>query len=114
MEPLAIALGLLLIAAAATIGFVAGRRSPARRPSSDEVALRRLEEYEFYPFSVNADGLVEFAPDAFDRAVQHFLVDRNPRAAGELIVIGEQNLVRDTFPSEAWPGESDTLLRSSR
>jgi class 3 adenylate cyclase len=100
MEPLAIALGLLLVAAAAVIGFAIGRRARPRLPAPDEAALRRLEEYEFYPFRVNADGLVEFAPDAFDRAVQHFLAERNPRAAGELIVIGEQNLVRDTFPSD--------------
>jgi class 3 adenylate cyclase len=100
MEPLAIALGLLLVAAAAVIGFAIGRRARPRLPASDDAALRRLEEYEFYPFRVNADGLVEFAPDAFDRAVQHFLAERNPRAAGELIVIGEQNLVRDTFPSD--------------
>lgn len=101
MEPLAIALGLLLVAAAAAaIGFVVGRRSPGSRPPSDAPALRRLEEYDFYPFTVNADGLVEFVPDAFDRAAQHFLVERNPRAAGELIVIGEQNLVRDTFPTD--------------
>jgi class 3 adenylate cyclase len=49
---------------------------------------------------VNSDGLVEFNPDAFDTAVEHFLVEHNNRAARELIVIGEQNLVRDTFPSD--------------
>lgn len=100
MEPLAIALGLVLAAAAAAIGFVVGRRTRAGGAEHDVVALRRLEEYDFYPFVVNGAGLVEFDPDAFDRAVQHFLGERNSRAAGELIVIGEQNLVRDTFPSD--------------
>lgn len=99
MEPLSIALAVVLAVAAAMAGFVVGRRSPGGR-SRPAVMLRRLEEYDFYPFTVNEDGLVEFASDAFDLAVQHFLAERNPLAARELIVIGEQNLVRDTFPSD--------------
>lgn len=80
--------------------FWYGRRSGASSgeiPSADDG--RRLEEYEFYPFVVNAEDLVEFDAAAFNRAVAHFLEHHNDRAARELIVIGEQNLVRDTFPS---------------
>ncbi len=93
-------IGLAVAAAGAAGGYLAGRRS--RRPAAGTAAspLRRLEEYDFYPFTVNPDGHVEFNADAFDRAVEHFLAERNPRAAGELIVIGEQNLVRDTFPTD--------------
>jgi class 3 adenylate cyclase len=49
---------------------------------------------------VDADGHVHFSPDAFDEATAHFLQHHNARAARELIVIGEQNLVRDTFPTD--------------
>jgi class 3 adenylate cyclase len=68
-----------------------------RRSRTEE---KRLEEYEFYPFDVTADGHVTFSAESFDRAVRYFLEVRNRRAAGELIVIGEQNQVRDTFPSD--------------
>ncbi len=101
MDPLLLALGIGLIAAAGVVGFLAGRR----RLSAEDAAParpveRRLEEYDSYPFLVNDDGLVEFNPDAFDAAVGALLAERNERAARELIVIGEQNLVRDTFPSD--------------
>ena len=76
--------------------YLAGRRSSARSSSATS-EQKRLEEYEFYPFSVNPDGHVEFNPEAFNRAVANFLDERNERAAGELVVIGEQNLVRETF-----------------
>jgi class 3 adenylate cyclase len=70
----------------------------SRKNRSTEERLR-LEEYDFYPFVVTDAGLIEFDQTAFQQAVDHLLVHRNPRAAGELIVIGEQNLVRDTFGS---------------
>jgi class 3 adenylate cyclase len=71
-----------------------------RRSSRDSVGQKRLEEYEFYPFVVDEDGLVEFSADAFNRATAFFLDEHNERAARELIVVGEQNLVRETFPSD--------------
>jgi class 3 adenylate cyclase len=83
-------------AAAAAVAYVVGLR---RAPRSWEEE-RRLDEYGFYPFVVDESGHVEFSPDAFDEAVGHFLQNRNARAARELIVIGEQNLVRDTFPTD--------------
>jgi class 3 adenylate cyclase len=62
---------------------------------------RRLDEYDFYPFATDDAGLVQFNPEQFEEAVAYFLSHRNPTAARELIVIGEQNRVRDTFRSEA-------------
>ena len=59
----------------------------------------RLEEYEFYPFAVTEGGHIEFSSTAFQTAVDYFCSHHNPLAARELIVIGEQNLVRDTFGS---------------
>jgi class 3 adenylate cyclase len=71
-----------------------------RRPGRVRTEDRRLEEYPFYPFVVDANGHVAFDPAAFSQAVEYFLGIRNTRAAGELVVIGEQNLVRDTLPSD--------------
>ena len=61
----------------------------------DEV--KRLEEYDFYPFTVNESRHIEFSPEQFNEAVGYFLDHRNSIAARELIVIGEQNFVRDRF-----------------
>ena len=61
---------------------------------------RRLEEYEFYPFVADENQHIEFSAELFVEATRHFLGVRNPLAARELIVIGEQNLVRDTFSTD--------------
>jgi class 3 adenylate cyclase len=89
----------LLVGVGATCFLVGrGRRTPSSRtPPTSE---KRLEEYDFYPFAVDYKGHVEFEPEAFTAAARHLLDESNPRAARELIIIGEQNLVRDTFPSD--------------
>jgi class 3 adenylate cyclase len=88
-----IGLGAALVVAAIVLlayrAGLAGRRREAQR----------FEEYDFYPFVVNESRRVEFSPERFNEAVQHFLRHLNPRAARELIVIGEQNFVRDRFGS---------------
>lgn len=94
METPIIVIGIAVIALAAALLAVAVQRGKA----SEET--KRLDEYEFYPFITDGDGLVHFSPERFEAAVAHFLSNRNPTAARELIVIGEQNRVRDTFSSE--------------
>ncbi len=91
-----VALGLILVGVG---GFSAGRRlaSPSKAKGTD--TGRRLEEYPFYPFVVNKHGHVEFSSKAFMEAVNRLLEERNERAGRELVVIGEQNLVRQTLPS---------------
>lgn len=85
----------VVLAVAALVGaaFALGRRGHRSRETL------RLEEYDFYPFVANDDGLIEFRPDLFLQAVDHFLRRRNRLASGELVVIGEQNFVRDTLSS---------------
>lgn len=101
MDALITLAALGLAAAAVAAAYLLGRRrSRARSAGAETPPLRRLEEYDFYPFVVTPEGHVEFSPDRFDRAVDHLLAERNARAAGELIVIGEQNRVRDTFPTD--------------
>ena len=90
----------LLVAIAAAAGFSFGRRRQDVETTTQMPPRKRLEEYEFYPFSVTPQGHVEFDPEAFNRGVLHLLAERNERAARELVVIGEQNLVRNTFPSD--------------
>ena len=90
----------LAVAGAAAVGYGLGRGRARNSSRDDANSRKRLEEYEFYPFLVTPEGHVEFSPDRFGRAVEHLLSERNPRAACELIVIGEQNLVRDTFPTD--------------
>ena len=71
-----------------------------RRSSETPTEDKRLEEYEFYPFVADHNGHIEFSAERFGQATRHFLTTRNLRAARELIVIGEQNLVRDNFPTD--------------
>lgn len=98
MDPIAVAALIAVFVLVAGGSFLVGRRMKSGPGPVDE---RRLEEYGFYPFVVNAEGHVEFDAAMFSEGVRHLLQNRNPRAARELIVIGEQNLVRDTFPTDA-------------
>lgn len=90
----------VVIVAVGVGAYLLGRRNPGQSQQALAVDQPRLEEYAFYPFVANEQGHVEFDPDAFNRAVAHLLGEHNERAAKELIVIGEQNLVRDTFPTD--------------
>ncbi len=102
MDPLLIGLFALILIAVGVGAYFAGARTRAGAAGPGEaVGGKRLEEYGFYPFVINPNGHGEFSADDFDEAVRHFLQDRNEKAARELIVIGEQNLVRDTFTSDA-------------
>lgn len=101
MDPLVAAIAVILVAVVGAVAYILGQRSrPDGRPEPEE-GDRRLEEYSFYPFVVNSDGHVEFDASLFSDGVRHLLENRNARAARELIVIGEQNLVRDTFSSNS-------------
>ena len=91
-DALLITVALIALVLVGVLAFLAGRR----RSASDEES-KRLEEYDFYPFTVNEKRQVEFSPELFNQAVGYFLDHRNSLAAGELIVIGQQNFVRDRF-----------------
>lgn len=55
---------------------------------------RNLEEYDFYPFTINRDNLPEFNLKDFRLGVHYFLKNNDYTAARQLIFIGEQNNVR--------------------
>jgi class 3 adenylate cyclase len=101
------------------VAYGAYRLGNSRRTTEKEAV--RLEEYDFYPFVVNDDGHIEFSAELFRKAVDYFLTNRNSVAAGELVVIGEQNFVRDTSASgdlEQYKAlyasyEGDSLIREN-
>mgnify|MGYP003579446529 CR=1 FL=1 len=94
METLLVVVLILLVPAA----FVAGRYVSAGK-IRNQVRPRRIEEYPFYPFITNDQGIVEFSLPMFNQAVNHLNENKNPFAAQQLIIIGEQNRVRDLLGS---------------
>jgi predicted transcriptional regulator YheO len=77
------------------IGYLWGKYKERRRFG------RRLEEYDFYPYSVNRDNFPEFNLNNFRLGMHYFLRNTDPTAARQLIFIGEQNSVRTRLePSE--------------
>jgi class 3 adenylate cyclase len=95
-EPIWIPLAVIALGVVGYFAYRAGRQG-----SEDDDETKRLEEYDFYPFIVNQSRHIEFSPEHFNQAVDHFLKRRNSIAARELIVIGEQNFVRDRFATDA-------------
>lgn len=71
-----------------TVGFAWGKYKERRRFG------RNLEEYDFYPFTVNRDNVPEFNLKDFRLGIHYFLKNNDYTAARQLIFIGEQNNVR--------------------
>src|SRR6266403_63765 len=69
-------------------GFVWGKYKERRRYG------RNLEEYDFYPYTINRDNVPEFNLKDFRLGVHYFLKNNDYTAARQLIFIGEQNNVR--------------------
>jgi predicted transcriptional regulator YheO len=62
---------------------------------------RKLEEYDFYPYTINRDNLPEFNLKDFRLGIHYFLKNNDYTAARQLIFIGEQNSVREKLePAE--------------
>jgi predicted transcriptional regulator YheO len=55
---------------------------------------RNLEEYDFYPFTINRDNIPKFDLKDFRLGTHYFLKNTDHTAARQLIFIGEQNNVR--------------------
>jgi hypothetical protein len=62
---------------------------------------RNLEQYDFYPFVADADGFPQFSLEQFERGMTHLLRYPDATAAGQMIVLGEQNGVRYQFAPAA-------------
>jgi predicted transcriptional regulator YheO/class 3 adenylate cyclase len=62
---------------------------------------RNLEQYDFYPFTINRDNVPEFNLKDFRLGMHYFLNNIDHLAARQLIFIGEQNNVREKLePTE--------------
>ena len=60
-----------------------------------------LEEYDFYPYTINRENFPEFNLKDFRLGMHYFLKNVDPTAARQLIFIGEQNNVRNQLePAE--------------
>jgi predicted transcriptional regulator YheO len=68
---------------------------------------KRLEEYDFYPYTINRDNFPEFSLKDFRLGMHYFLRNVDARAARHLIFIGEQNNVR----TQLEPAEQKTYAR---
>ena len=75
---------LVLLAA----GFLWGKYKERRKFG------RNIEEYDFYPFTINRDNIPEFNLKDFRLGMHYFLKNNDYTAARQLIFIGEQNTVR--------------------
>jgi predicted transcriptional regulator YheO len=71
------------------VGFLWGKYKERRKFG------RKLEEYDFYPYTINRDNLPEFNLKDFRLGVHYFLKNNDYTAARQLIFIGEQNNVRE-------------------
>jgi predicted transcriptional regulator YheO len=77
------------------LGFAWGKYKERRRFG------RNLDEYDFYPFTINRDNVPEFNLKDFRLGIHYFLKNNDYTAARQLIFIGEQNNVRTQLePSE--------------
>lgn len=70
------------------IGYLWGKYKERRRFG------RNLEEYDFYPYTINRDNVPEFNLNNFRLGVHYFLKNKDHTAARQLIFIGEQNNIR--------------------
>jgi predicted transcriptional regulator YheO len=87
-----IIVSLLFLAA----GFIWGKYKERRRKFG-----RNLEDYDFYPFTINRENFGEFSLKDFRLGMHYFLKNEDRTAARQLIFIGEQNNVRDQLePAE--------------
>jgi predicted transcriptional regulator YheO len=87
----------MIIASAVLLaaGFVWGKYKERRKFG------RNLEEYDFYPFTVNRDNVPEFNLNNFRLGMHYFLKNNDYTAARQLIFIGEQSNVREKLePAE--------------
>ena len=77
-------------------GFAIGNYRERRRQRG-----RNLEEYDFYPFGLDEQKMLFFDLDKFSAGVSHLLRHRDATAAGQLILIGQQNNVENRLTGKA-------------
>ena len=71
------------------VGFLWGKYKERRQKFG-----KNLDEYDFYPFTINRQNFPEFSLKDFRLGMHYFLKNEDYTAARQLIFIGEQNDVR--------------------
>lgn len=71
------------------IGFIYGRYKERQKQKGQP-----LEDYPFYPFSLDENKMLQFDFDLFNKAVAVLLKRKDYQAGQQLVLIGEQNNVR--------------------
>ena len=80
VQDLAVNLAVSLVVFA--IGFLIGKRRERRL-----LRGRNLEQYEFYPFTVDPQGFPQFNGELFQRGVDHLLSHPDATAASQLVIM---------------------------
>jgi hypothetical protein len=76
-------------------GFLVGRYRERKRLKG-----RDLHQYDFYPYVATPEKFAEFSLKDFRLGLHYLLRNADPRAARQLIFIGEQNQVRQLLSAE--------------
>lgn len=76
-------------------GFVGGKYRERRLQKGSNLA-----EYAFYPFSIDENRQLFFDAGKFTQAARYFLKHRDDMAARQLILVGQQNDVLATLPTQ--------------
>ncbi len=80
--------GLIASAVFVGIGFLYGRYKERKKNQGSP-----LENYPFYPFSLDAKKMLQFDFDKFNEAVSSLIKTKDFQAGQQLVLIGEQNNV---------------------
>jgi len=84
--------GLIASAVFVGIGFLYGRYKERIKNKG-----RNLENYNFYPFSLDEKKMLQFDFDKFNKAVASLIKNKDSQAGRQLVLIGEQNNVRQVL-----------------
>ena len=77
------------------IGFVVGRIRERRLQLGTPI-----EETDYYPFVTDENNMLEFDLDLFIRAMNHFISHRNDLVGGQLIILANQNNVKNLLKAK--------------
>ena len=84
--------GLIASAVFVGIGFLYGRYKERKAHKGSP-----LENYSFYPFSLDDHRMLQFNYDLFNEAVAALIKEKDYQAGQQLVLIGEQNNVRQVL-----------------
>lgn len=84
--------GLIASAVFVGIGFLYGRYKERKKNQGSP-----LENYPFYPFSLDVKKMLQFDFDKFNEAVSFLIRNKDFQAGQQLVLIGEQNTVRQVL-----------------